>query len=229
MMDQTAPEQRSATVGSRSRGERVYAALCEAIRDGRLARGERIREEELARTLGVSRTPVREALHRLEERGLVANSRAGLVVAELSRSQTLELYAMREILEGSAARFAAQRASDAEIAILRRLNRDFAAAADKPSVAVAVNRRFHQALYDAAHNRYLLQMLETLHDTLALLRDTTLAQPGRAQAAVEEHEAILAAVARRDLEAAEAAARRHIHEAQALRIALMAEGEEGYR
>jgi DNA-binding GntR family transcriptional regulator len=108
-----------------SRADFVFETLRDAIWDGRIARGVRIREEEIARNLGVSRTPVREALQRLQQRGLlVVGAGRGLVVAELSHLQVVELYAMREILEGSAARFAAQHASDTEIEILHRLQRE---------------------------------------------------------------------------------------------------------
>ena len=88
-----------------SRADFVFETLRDAIWDGRIARGVRIREEEIARHLGVSRTPVREALQRLQQRGLlVVGAGRGLVVAELTHLQVVELYGMREILEGSAAR-----------------------------------------------------------------------------------------------------------------------------
>src|SRR5690349_21508614 len=94
---------------TQSRGDFVFESLRDAIWDGRIGRGERVREEEIARNLGVSRTPVREALQRLQQRGLlVVGAGRGLVVNELRHDQVIELYAMREILEGSSARFAAQ-------------------------------------------------------------------------------------------------------------------------
>ena len=111
---------------NQSRSEFVFASLRDAIWEGRFTRGERIPEEEIARSLGVSRTPVREALRRLQERGmLVVGAGRSLVVAELSKQQVLELYAMREILEGSAARFAAQHANEAEVDMLHRLLEEF--------------------------------------------------------------------------------------------------------
>src|SRR6478672_4683069 len=114
---------------TRSRADFVYDSLRDAISDGRIAGGERVREEEVARNLGVSRTPVREALQRLQQRGLpVVGAGRGLVVARLSQQQVIELYAMREILEGSAARFAAQHATPAEIAILYQLQEELRSA-----------------------------------------------------------------------------------------------------
>src|SRR5260221_5774099 len=104
-----------------SRGEFVYRTLLEAIRQGRLRQGERIREDELSDWLNVSRTPVREALHRMQTRGLLSVAAGrGLVVSTFSRSQVIELYAMRELLEGGAARLAAQYASAVEIDTLRQ-------------------------------------------------------------------------------------------------------------
>src|SRR5882757_1613946 len=101
---------------TRSRADFVYESLRDAISDGRIAGGERVREEEVARNLGVSRTPVREALQRLQQRGiLIFGPTRGLVVAQLGHAQVVELYAMREILEGSAARFAARHATTEEI------------------------------------------------------------------------------------------------------------------
>ena len=90
---------------TQSRADFVYDSLRDAIWEGRFAHGERLREEEIASALGVSRTPVREALQRLQQRGLlVIGPGRGLMVAQLSKQQVFELYAMREILEGSAAR-----------------------------------------------------------------------------------------------------------------------------
>jgi DNA-binding GntR family transcriptional regulator len=204
---------------TRSRADFVYDSLRDAIWEGRIARGERVREEEIARILGVSRTPVREALQRLQRRGLlVTGPGRGLMVAELSKREVIELYAMREILEGSAARFAAQRAMRPEIDILYRLQRDLADAPDDALVLVKLNRRFHQAIYDAAHNQYLTQTLDTLHDSMALLHSTTFRAPNRRRESDEEHRRIVSAIERHDADAAEAIAREHIRQAQRTRF-----------
>jgi len=201
-----------------SRADFVFESLRDAIWDGRIARGERVREEEIARNLGVSRTPVREALQRLQQRGLlVVGAGRGLVVAELSHDQVIELYAMREVLEGSAARFAAQRAAEAEIAILTRLQRELRHATNDARMLVMLNRRFHQAIYHAAHNQYLMQTLETLHDSLALLNHTTFSMPKRKESD-DEHRKIVLAIERREPDQAEQAARTHIRNAQRSRF-----------
>src|SRR5262247_4831520 len=127
---------------NRSRADFVYESLRDAISDGRIAAGERVREEEVARNLGVSRTPVREALQRLQQRGLLSfGPTRGLVVAQLSHEQVVELYAMREILEGSAARFAAQHASPGEIALLHRLQDQLRAAEGDDLLRKHLDRR----------------------------------------------------------------------------------------
>ena len=204
---------------TRSRADFVYESLRDAISDGRIATGERVREEEIARELGVSRTPVREALQRLHQRGLlVLGAGRGLVVAELSQHQVLQLYAMREILEGSAARFAAQHATAADIAILYRLQKELADAKPDALLLVTLNRRFHQAIYEAAHNQYLLQTLNMLHDSLALLHNATFRVPSRRADSDEEHRRIVAAIEKHDPGAAEEAAREHIRQAQRTRF-----------
>jgi DNA-binding GntR family transcriptional regulator len=204
---------------TRSRADFVFESLRDAISDGRIAVGERVREEEIARELGVSRTPVREALQRLQQRGLlVFGNGRGLVVAELSQHQVLQLYAMREILEGSAARFAAQHATAADVAILYRLQKELAEAKPDALLLVTLNRRFHQAIYEAAHNQYLMQTLNMLHDSLALLHNATFRVPSRRSESDEEHRRIVAAIEKHDPDAAEEAAREHIRQAQRTRF-----------
>jgi DNA-binding GntR family transcriptional regulator len=203
-----------------SRADFVFETLRDAIWDGRIARGVRIREEEIARHLGVSRTPVREALQRLQQRGLlVVGAGRGLVVAELTHLQVVELYGMREILEGSAARFAARHASDTEIEILHRLQRELRQVKTDAMALVMLNRQFHQAIYHAAHNQYLMQALESLHDSLALLNHTTFRMPKRKESD-EEHRKIVLAIEKRDPDQAEQAARAHIRNAQRTRFRL---------
>jgi DNA-binding GntR family transcriptional regulator len=201
-----------------SRADFVYAALRNAISDGRIAGGERVREEEVARNLGVSRTPVREALQRLQQRGLLVGPPRGLVVAQLGHAQVLELYAMREILEGSAARFAARHASTEEIGNLYQLQEQLKAAARDATLHETLNRRFHEAIYQAAHNRYLTQTLESLLDSFALLRSTTFRLPHRRRNSDEERRRIIEAIERRDSEVAEREAREHILQAQRTRF-----------
>jgi len=207
--------------GEGSRGSRVYQALVDQIRAGELKPGERLREELVAEKLGVSRTPVREACARLRERGLLENTTEGLAVSTLSRPQVMELYAMRGKLEGAAAAFAAENASMAELASLRHVAILFDAQQGPASDLASANSLFHAAIYETAHNRYLMRMLEDLNDSLVLLPSTTFSVPGRAEAAKTEHRAILDAIEKRDGPGAEKAAIDHIRNALEGRLQLL--------
>jgi len=202
------------------RGEFVYAELRAAIGTGRLLPGERLRETEIADQLGVSRTPVREALKRLESEGLVAfNQPRGLIVNELAQAQILQLYAMREVLEGAAARFAGEQASALELDALKHLLAN-QRAAKSPGEAAVANRQLHDAIARAAHNEYLLRAMNVLTDALALLGETTYTVPGRMVSGLRENAEIVQAIVNRDPDAAEQAARRHILAAGAVRVGM---------
>lgn len=203
-------------------GEFVLGRLRAAIREGRYQPGQRIREAEVAAWLGVSRTPVREAFRRLQADGLlVLTPWRGAAVVELGRNQVVELYAMRRVLEGAAAGLAARHASDAEIQVLSELLKlDETAGAD-PGRLAEINRLFHQAIYAAAHNRYLPRALNGLADSLALLGSTTYEVPGRAEAARLEHVEIADAIRIGDPDGAERVARAHIAAAEKARIELL--------
>jgi len=139
------------------------------------------------------------------------------VVAKLDHQQVFELYAMRQILEGSAARFAATHAIEADIARLYDLQEQLAQA-DDDMLHVMLNRRFHQAIYEAAHNRYLLQTLESLNDSFALLRSSTFRLPDRSRNSDEERRRIIAAIEQRNPDLAEKEAREHILQSQRTRF-----------
>lgn len=204
------------------RADFAYAKLREAIYSGKLRSGDRLREIELSEWLGVSRTPTREALRRLESEGLCGRSaRGGLVVTELDSQQILELYSLREALEGMAAGLAARHASETEISSLRALLAEQRATPTDADRLAALNRQFHEVLYHAARNRYLLQALESLRDSLALLRETTYAVTGRPGSALIEHQRIIDAIKKQDAAAAEDAARKHIQAASNARLVLV--------
>lgn len=206
---------------ARDLSESAYARIRAALRDGSLAPGERLTETDLAARFGVSRTPVRQAIARLEAEGLLTHEpRRGLAVTRPDHQQVVELYVMREVLEGAAARLAAQHASETEIAAMAEIvEREPDSFGNAPALA-AVNMRLHGLLYLAAHNRYLLRSLEQIEATMSLL-PTLLAWGGRAAAAHEEHRTIIAAIVARDGDAAEEAARRHARAAQKHRLAWM--------
>jgi DNA-binding GntR family transcriptional regulator len=202
-----------------TRGQNAYRLILSAIREGLYKPGDRLREEEIAARFGMSRTPVREGLGRLQEKGLVeAASGRGLAVAALNMQQVLELYAMREEAEGAAARFAARQITAVEIENIERLNEEFLAAGGDAPAAARLNRLFHARLYDAARNRYLRHALDDLQDSIALLAETTFVEPGRTEIAYEEHKAIIDALRSRSADDAYRAAAEHIRAALRARL-----------
>ncbi|MFC4352623.1 GntR family transcriptional regulator [Fodinicurvata halophila] len=205
-----------------SRSEAAYQKLKEAIKKGSMAPGMRVREVEIAERFGISRTPAREAIRRLESEGLISFvPHNGAVVSKLDHQQTMELYDMREVLEGTAASFAARHASTAELEELEDLIASETEVAEDPDQLANLNRLIHSAIYRAAHNRFLEKSLLGLRDSMALLGGTTLAIEGRCTAAHQEHLAILDAIRARDEVRAEQAARAHIRNAQRMRLKLM--------
>ena len=206
---------------SRSSAAEAYDRLLGDIEDGHLPSGTRLREAELATRLAISRTPVREALKRLELQGLVVHEpHHGAVVASLAYGQMTEMYLLREVLEGTAARLAAQHATEVEIGVLQRLVETDRGLLGQPGRLAQTNRRFHQQVRDAAGNRYVINALETLRLSLALLAGTTLGAPGRAAEAVAEHGLIVERIAARDPDGAEQAGRQHILNAFRTRVEL---------
>ena len=201
-----------------SRSEHVYRRLRDAIHKGEFKSGHRVMEIEVAEWLDVSRTPVRDAIRRLESEGMLEHEpRNGLVVARLDRQAIMELYVMRETLEGTAARLCARHASDMEMQDLSDLVKRERLMQNDLEALPAHNRRFHEAIHRGAHNRYLEKSLVAIND-LGLLGVPLMSLAHRAKAAVAEHEKIVAAILRHDPDAAEAAARYHVRTAQRERI-----------
>ena len=198
----------------------AYGLILEAIDDGIYRPGDRMVESELADRFGVSRTPIREALQRLETQSLLTRDGRSLIVASLDHNQLAELYAVRAELEGLAARLAAQHAAPEEVRVLREMVEDDRTKIGNPAALARTNRRFHKQVHLASHNRYLVQQLDLVHRTMALLATTSLAVEGRSEMAIAEHEAIVNAIEARDGEAAAAALRKHISSAFATRLRL---------
>lgn len=218
-----AENEENSPVGSGPQGEAVYQKLLEEIRSGKLFPGSRLREIELADRLGVSRTPVREAIRLLEGDGLITHlPRQGATVRRLDYAEVMELYEMRAVLEGTAARLAARTASPVEIEELERLNAALEAA-ETAAEAARLNRAFHATLLDAAKNRFLSRAMGGLERALMILGPTTLSDEDRARDARAEHQSILHALNNNEGEAAEAAMRAHIAASQRLRIRTLSE------
>lgn len=207
-------------------GADVYKRLLDMVRDGELRPGARLRESHLAELLGVSRTPIREALRRLEMQGLVTHEiHRGTVVRELDHNTITELYFIREVLEGTAAALASRHASKSEVEALRDMIEADRGRLDDPAYLAKTNQRFHAALYRASHNRYLVEMLQGLRTSMWLLGPTTLAHPGRSEEALLEHVRVIDAIEQGDADAAEQAAKEHIRKAHTVRLKSMFEDE----
>jgi len=203
----------------------VYDWLVAAIRSGRLAPGQPLREEALARQLRCSRTPVREALQRLRAEGYVERSRRrGLAVAQPTQEELLDLCVVRETLEGLAARLAAKGITTSEVYFLEALCQDMERALERDDLheLARLNAEFHAVLWRAARNRFLAQELQRIWLLITRQPVTTLSYPGRAREALEEHRALLDAIRRGDADRAEQLARQHMARAQMIRMRIAA-------
>ena len=196
----------------------AYALILEAIDVGLYGPGDRLVESELADRFGVSRTPIREALQRLETQSLLARDGRSLIVAALDHTQLAELYLVRAHLEGLAARLAAQHGTEEEIRVLRVMVEKDERLLGDPAALARVNRRFHKQVHLASHNRFLVQQLDLVYRTMALMATTSLAVEGRGRTALDEHDAIITAIEARDGAAAEHALKNHISRAFETRL-----------
>ena len=196
----------------RTMPEIAYDAIRDAILSGRHAPGQRLVTEELAKELGVSRMPVREALHRLEVSGLITiTPHKGAVVSHLSEAEVAEIFHIRAVLEGLATRLAAGRMTLADHkrlgALLGEMER--AARARDPGKVLVLNRDFHAVIWRAARAPRLLELLENLYDACQRFRNLSVRLPGRLNQITQEHRRIARALAQRDTAAAERNANAH--------------------
>jgi len=205
----------------------AYQLILEAIDTGSYKPGDRLVESELADRFGVSRTPIREALQRLETQALLSRDGRSLIVASLDHNQLAELYVVRTELEGLAARLAARHAAPEEVRVLRAMMEEDRGIVDNPEALSRANRRFHKQIHLASHNRYLVQQLDLVHRSMALLATTSLAVEGRGETALAEHDRIVTAIEAGDGEAAFLALKDHISKAFETRLKIDAEADLG--
>jgi DNA-binding GntR family transcriptional regulator len=198
----------------------TYSMILAAIDSGVFRPGDRLVESELADRFGMSRTPIREALQRLETQSLLTRDGRSLIVASLDHNQLAELYVVRGELEGLAARLAARHATPEEVRVLRDLLEADRALINDPQALSRANRRFHKQIHLASHNRFLVQQLDLVHRSMALLATTSLAAEGRSKGTLEEHENIVRAIEAGDGDRAAAALRDHISKAFITRLKL---------
>ncbi len=205
-----------------SQGEVAYHRLLEAIRTGHFRPGDRLREIDVASQLALSRTPVREALRKLESDGIVEHRpRIGAVIRTLSTPEVVELYEMRLVLERTAAEMAAKHASAAEIDVLIDLNAQIEASGHDPQAAAALNQDFHRCIYMATRNRFLLESARALNNALMLLGPTTLDDAARIKTVSTQHAQIIKAISAGDQAAAGTAADIHLQTSLRHRLKVM--------
>lgn len=193
--------------------EVVYLQLKDAVISGVYKVGERLLEHDIAEKLQVSRTPVREALRRLESEGLLeALPKQGLVVRGYTDDEIREIYMIREALECLAAEFAAINATDEEIAVLEKYveEMDELGVGVGTGEAMEVHRRFSEAYNRASHMPTLVRLIESLKEQMVRFRGVSLSGPERRAVAREEHRGLLDALKKRDPERASALTQTHI-------------------
>lgn len=197
--------------------ELVFESLREAIISGQLRPGERLMEIQLAEEMGVSRTPVREAIRKLELEALVVMiPRKGAYVAGLSLKDIVDVFEIRGALEGLAAELAAERITDNELEELERYLVKISDDIEKGDLekVVATDTDFHSILYQASRNQRLSQIISNLREQIQRFRTTSLSYPGRMKTALEEHRKIVEAISARDGELACKLAQEHIENAE---------------
>jgi DNA-binding GntR family transcriptional regulator len=213
---------RFANVGNAA--ETAYAVLREAIVTNALKPGTRLRADELARKLGVSKTPVREALRKLEAEDLIAVQPGNaLTVKSITEDQLFEIYYTREALEGMAARLAAGNAGQIELARLWAIHGEMRT----PGVAGNLKQfrqlsgEFQLTVFRAARNATLYRLLKHLHEQIRQFGGTTLTEPGRVKEVIAYGRTLLAAIEKRDGDAAEKIARENRRRTLELRVKML--------
>ena len=212
---------------SASLEEKVFSTLEEEILAGELKKGESLTEIALSKRLGVSRTPIRGALHRLKEDGLVEiTPNRGAFVLGIDKDDLVDIYKVRNRLEGLASASAAKSISKEALTKLREsveLSEFYINRGDTEKVK-ELDTAFHQLIYRASGNRQLELILTELHRKIKTYRKLSLSVSGRIERSISEHREILIAIEKRDAEMADALTSRHIE--RALENVIFALGSE---
>jgi DNA-binding GntR family transcriptional regulator len=210
--------------GVRSLAEIACDEIRRAIREGRIATGAHLTEVDLASWLGMSRTPIREAMRRLQSEGLLLNQPfRGALVMRLDTDDMRQMFAVRELLEPAAAAACARNAGPAEISALRAILAREAAQLDNPPALIPLNRQFHDIILECARNQFLGKAMAGVYALVPLLGDSNLLNGPHARDAHAQHRAILEAIERRDARRAEAVAREHVRQSLRTRLARIAD------
>ena len=196
-----------------SLGSRVFHKIREGILSGKYAANEELKEKNIGDELGVSRTPVREALRQLELEGLVSIiPNKGAYVVGLSKKDIRDIYEMRSLLEGLCAKWAAVNVTEEQLNELEEniFLSEFHAGKQNWEQMVELDNRFHEILYLASGSKELRHVLSDYHQYVQRVRKITLAEAKRVQESTEEHKVIVEALKKHDPEKAEEAATIHI-------------------
>lgn len=219
MVGSPAPQLRPSGGKSTLKKMSPYDRIKQAILWGDLLPDEQLVESALAEWCEVSRTPIREALKRLEQDGLVCRGEQGLVVRASSPEEILDLYDTRIVLENHAASVAAERRNSHDLLMMRRTTKNIKRIDSTDQRALAEsNRNFHRTIWRASHNASLIDLLERLNMHLGRYPATTLAYPGRIATADREHLELIEAIEARDHNRAAAIATQHFTAAREIRL-----------
>lgn len=197
--------------------EAVCETLRDAIRRGILEPGERLMEVQLADELGISRTPVREAIRKLEQEGyVIMMPRRGTYVSDVSVSDVKEIFEIRSALESLATGLAARRIEPEELETLQNLLIEIEGYIKKNDIdkIVETDIKFHGLLYQVSRNERLVAIISNLKEQLARFRTLSMSYPGRLQETLEEHSDMVEAIANGDVSAARDAAEHHMERAE---------------
>ena len=197
--------------------EAVCETLRDAIRKGILEPGERLMEVQLAEELGISRTPVREAIRKLEQEGyVIMMPRRGTYVSDISTNDVKEIFEIRSALESLAAGLAARRIEPDELETLQNLLVEIEGYIAKNDIEkiVETDIKFHGLLYQVSRNDRLVSIISNLKEQLARFRTLSMSYPGRLQETLEEHSEMVEAIANGDASAARDAAEHHMERAE---------------
>lgn len=192
--------------------DQAYAVLKQAILSGKFKPGNRLLEQDIAKSLGLSRSPVREAFRRLEQEGYLVATRSGVIVPPITERDIQDLYFFRERLEGIAASLAAQRATDADIQFLRAAlpGIERTVVEDENAKILSALREYHILLYTLSGNKYLIETLTGVYDQVFRFSSLNFAIHHRGRAILEEHRSIVEAIASHNAPEAERLAREHV-------------------
>jgi DNA-binding GntR family transcriptional regulator len=215
----------------KSLGQHVFEHLKKAVIEGHIAAGDRIIESRLAETLGISRTPVREAIHKLEREGYLEKlPRGGFSVLGLSREAVEETFGIRGVLESYAARLAAVKHKQKELEPLEKKIKIYQENLDKKNLDALpkINTEFHDLLYALSRSPILIKMIHDLRDQIYRYRQLILKEETFAKMSNDDHKQMLRYIRRRDADGAEAIVRDHLVRGRKAVLRLFDDQETSY-